>query len=190
MKYGDATLGQVEAVWNKLGGVEGVARFLAARVKIVPMELLKHVSAVEVLGAAKFVAANHFKVGTASGVKIGWLSNEFKEFFLGKTEESVDPATLTIHRLIDASLDAPIMAELGPRTETSLAELFALFQKQGNGENGLLLTNGCANIFYIRGTDGNLWAVGAFWHCDSWYLDARSVEFPCEWTAEDLVVSR
>lgn len=36
MKYGSVTLGQVEAVWNKLGGEEGVRRFLAGDVVIGP----------------------------------------------------------------------------------------------------------------------------------------------------------
>jgi hypothetical protein len=32
MKYGKVTLGQIEAVWNKLGGNEGVQRFLSGEI--------------------------------------------------------------------------------------------------------------------------------------------------------------
>jgi len=35
MKYPDITFGRVEAVWNKLGGEEGVARFLAGNAEVV-----------------------------------------------------------------------------------------------------------------------------------------------------------
>jgi len=35
MKYGNATLGQIEAVWNKLGGDEGVLKFLRDETEVV-----------------------------------------------------------------------------------------------------------------------------------------------------------
>ena len=34
--------------------------------------------------------------------------------------------------------------------ETTLAQLYALLERQGRGEDGVLLVNGAANIFYIR----------------------------------------
>jgi hypothetical protein len=37
-KYPDATRGQWEAVWNKLGGVDGVARFLRGETKVIPTD--------------------------------------------------------------------------------------------------------------------------------------------------------
>lgn len=38
MKYPDITLGRVEAVWNKLGGEEGVQRFLAGHCEVIVKE--------------------------------------------------------------------------------------------------------------------------------------------------------
>ena len=38
MKYPDITLGRVEAVWNKLGGEEGVQRFLAGQSELIVKE--------------------------------------------------------------------------------------------------------------------------------------------------------
>ena len=35
MKYGNVTLGKVEAVWNKLGGEKGVNRFLRGETTVV-----------------------------------------------------------------------------------------------------------------------------------------------------------
>ncbi|MFZ2484503.1 MAG: hypothetical protein WAX80_02330 [Minisyncoccia bacterium] len=43
MKYGDVTLGQVEAVWNRLGGESGVQRFLARELVVVEKDSLKPV---------------------------------------------------------------------------------------------------------------------------------------------------
>jgi hypothetical protein len=40
MKYGSLTLGQIEAIVNKLGGMDGVNRLLSGRAKI---EIVKHV---------------------------------------------------------------------------------------------------------------------------------------------------
>ena len=34
MKYGNVSLGQIEAVWNKLGGEDGVYRFLAGELVV------------------------------------------------------------------------------------------------------------------------------------------------------------
>ena len=38
MKYSDVTLGRIEAVWNKLGGEEGVGRFIRGETKIVEVK--------------------------------------------------------------------------------------------------------------------------------------------------------
>ncbi|TSC94583.1 MAG: hypothetical protein CEN87_424 [Parcubacteria group bacterium Licking1014_1] len=38
MKYNDWTLGQVEAVFNKLGGDDGVRRFLAGELVVKPVD--------------------------------------------------------------------------------------------------------------------------------------------------------
>jgi len=37
MKYGELTLGQIEAAVNKLGGMEGVQRFLSGQAKVTPV---------------------------------------------------------------------------------------------------------------------------------------------------------
>ncbi len=38
MEYGKVTLNRIEAVWNKLGGEDGVHRFLSGLTEVVPME--------------------------------------------------------------------------------------------------------------------------------------------------------
>jgi len=50
MKYPDVTLGRVEAVWNMLGGEEGVERFLRGEVVIAEPDLLRRITTASVPG--------------------------------------------------------------------------------------------------------------------------------------------
>jgi hypothetical protein len=63
-------------------------------------------------------------------------------------------------------------------------------EKQKNGEGGVLLNNGYANIFYIRDQNRVLRAVGVNWHVDGWNVLADSVEHPRRWNDGDQVFSR
>lgn len=62
--------------------------------------------------------------------------------------------------------------------------------EQGNGEDGILLTNGYVNIFYIRDIKGVFWAVDCRWGGDGGGVNADSVESPSEWDGGDQVFSR
>jgi hypothetical protein len=70
--------------------------------------------------------------------------------------------------------------------------MFDLLKNQSKGEAGVLLINGYSNIFYIRGSDGNLWAVRAHWNSryDHWNVEAHSVVFPHGWLIGSQVFSR
>ena len=142
-----------------------------------------------------FVARDHFKVDTSqkAKAKISWLSDNFKSWFLDKVEEQAGgDSILRTHKLTTASVDAPIIAELGGevKAETTLVEAFALMEKQGKGEAGVLLTNGYANIFYVRDDAGILRAVYVYWVDGGWGVHANSVTDSCEWYAGYRVFSR
>lgn len=202
MKYGNLTLGQIEAGINKIGGEDAFMRLLAGELNIVPAKpadpkkLLELVTTVSVAACEKFVAKEHFKVdiGRKAKVKIAFLWNNFSKHFLPKTEEGVAQGEIKVHKLLQSSLDAPIMTGLGdPRSySTTLADLWALLEKQPNGEEGALLVNSYANILYIHDTEGNLWAVGAYWGADhgGWDVEAYSVEDPFRWSGGYQVLSR
>lgn len=152
-------------------------------------DILQPTASVSVSGVPKFIAKESFRTDSQT-VKFSYLGDNFKQFFLNKIEENIVSVPLVSYTLKKASLDAPILAELGDRAETTLAYLYELLSKQPNGESGALLTNGYANIFYIRGTDNNFWAVGAFWDGDGWSVRASSVEDPYCWNDGDRVFSR
>ena len=127
-------------------------------------------------------------------MKIAFLWDNFSKHFLPKTEEGVLAGEIKVHKLLQSSLDAPIMTELGDPTSysTTLADMWAMLEKQPNGEEGALLVNGYANIFYIHDIEGNLWAVCALWYADGggWNVEADSVEDPGRWDDGGQVLSR
>ncbi len=202
MKYGNLTLGQIEAGINKIGGEDAFMRLLAGELNVVPAKpadpkkLLELMTTVSVAACEKFVAKEHFKVdiGRKAKVKIAFLWDNFCKHFLPKTEEGVLAGEIKVHKLLRSSLDAPIMTELGDPTSysTTLADMWALLEKQPNGEEGVLLVNGYANIFYIHDTEGNLWAVYANWYAGygGWNVEANSVEGPLRWHDGVQVLSR
>jgi len=145
----------------------------------------------------KLVAKEKFVINTKRNapVKISYLGDNFKAWFLngvGKTEDLISEQTLRYHKLRQPSVDGPIIVELGgeAKAETTLSEMFSLMEKQKHGEDGVLLNNGWANIFYIKDNAGVLRAVLVFWDGDGWYVRAVSVEDPRRWFVGDLVFSR
>jgi hypothetical protein len=150
--------------------------------------LLVAVTNVKVKSAKKFVAKDQLKAAN-----IGFTGYNFDEFFLNMTEEGVKATNLKIHKLEKASLDGPIMEELGitDGKDIKLAHLFQLIEAQAKGNDGPLLTNGYANVAYIKGSDGKLWAVLCIWLSDGgdWDVRAYSVESPDRWSAGGQVIS-
>jgi hypothetical protein len=68
--------------------------------------------------------------------------------------------------------------------------MFSLMEKQGKGEEGVLLNSGYANIFYINDYAGVLRAVRVSWDGDGWGVYASSVEDPHGWFDGYQVFSR
>ncbi len=143
--------------------------------------LLEPISVTTVNAVKEFIAKNCFQVGNSTGVTVASVRDNFKQHFLNKVERDVASATLKSFRLKKASLDPPIITELGSGHETALAHLWELLTKQPNGEVGPLRTSWWINIFYIRDTEGTLWAVGVDWHDGGWNVNAFSVEHPFRW---------
>jgi len=204
-KYGTWNRGQDEALLNILGGQEVAEQIIARRVRVTIEEIekvgesiLEFVSTVSISPTTgPFVAKERFVVNTKRNapVKINYLSDDFISRFLlgeGKTEDPIGEQTLRSHKLRQSSVDGPIITELGgeAKAETTLTEVFSPMEKQKNGEDGVLLNNGYANIFYIRDQNGLLCAVGARWVGVGWYVFACSVEAPGRWFGGCRVFSR
>lgn len=196
MKYANLDLGTIEAVFNKLGGIAAAQAFLRDEVTVTKPakpSLLRLMSTESIAAIPSFKSAECFKVDTKkAAVRIGYLGDNFQKHFGRKEEGASEAVELKIHKLTESSLDAPIITELGQTCEITLGQFFALLSKQGKGEAGPLLTNGWANIAYIRDDEGILWAVGAYWGSGGggWGVRARSVEHPGGWGDGGRVLSR
>ena len=142
------------------------------------------------------VAKEKFREDTSKNarVKIYTTGSNFDKWFLGKVEEPISETELRYHRLRRPSVDEPILAELGgqEKAETTLTELYTLLEQQPRGEEGILLTNGCANIFYVKDVSGSLRSVCAGWGSRSggWGLSAYLVGSPHGWCDGSRIFSR
>lgn len=155
--------------------------------------LLEAVGTVEISAIAeRFVTQEKFVVNTSrkAPVKISYIGDNFREWFLGKIEEPMTEATLRHAKLLKYSADGTILAELGNTQETALAQVYALMKCQPNGESGALLTNGYANIFYVVDINGILRAVCVHWVGGGWGVSASSVGDPGRWDDGSRVFSR
>lgn len=180
-----------EPCWSN----EQVAQVTQPKTKPSILELVSTV--VVSATTSKFVAKEKFVVNKKrnASVKINYLGDNFTEGFLsgtGKTEDPISEQTLRYAKLRKSSVDGPIIAELGgaEKSETTLSEMFSLMEKQKNGEDGVLLKDGYANIFYIRDQNDVLRTVGVCWYADGWDVRANSVERPHGWYDGNQVFSR
>lgn len=182
--------GPLTELLQQFSGEKGRERFDEFKLwlkKVTTSGLLKFVCQTSVKGAKRFVAKDHLRAAS-----VGWMGDNFKQFFLNLVEENVGEGTINVHRLEKASLNASIMTELGKRKQIWLTHFFELVEEQSKGEKGLLLTDGSAIIAYIIGSDGNFWAVCARWLGASrcWSLGASSVGGPYRWRGAPCVLSR
>jgi hypothetical protein len=188
--------------WAIQNTVEAIGLFVAAvtnRAKQVAEKvaekLLELVGTVTVSATTKkFRAGANFLLKKDGGI-CSYLGDNFKSWFLegdGKTEEPIGEQTLRYAKLRQASVDGPIIAELGgeAKAEITLSEMFSLMKKQGNGGAGVLLNNGWANIFYIKDISGVLRTVCVGWRDGGWVVGAFEVSDPHAWYAGYQVFSR
>jgi len=128
-----------------------------------------------------FVAKDKFRKGSEIVKFHGFYGNFWDDFLFGfsKIEELRSERVLRYGNLTKSSFRGSIIKELGgeAKAETTLFELYDLFTRQGNGEEGDLLTDGYANIFYVRNISGVLCAVFVFWRDGGWRVRNYSVKY-------------
>lgn len=90
-------------------------------------------------------------------------------------------------RLLKDRHDTEMQAEVGHKpfkVAEFLPMLWSMLSEQKNGEEGFLLTNGCANIFHVELEDGSVVAVNAYWGGGEWGLGAFGLDFNPRWDAD------
>lgn len=162
-----------------------------------PLKVVAELSKVDCFCAKDAFAITPDQDRKTAELVIGYLGSNFENVFLGddcKIEENISEATIKVFKLNKDSVDRPIIAELGGEevVETTLAHIYELMRRQGRGQEGILLVNGYANIFYVRDAKGILWAVYCNWVfvSDYWVVYARSVADSDGWCAGRRVLAR
>ena len=179
-KYNDLTTGQSEACINRMGGWDNFLRFIGGQGKVVFETILTLLRTVRIAAQpAVTTSEDYFK---EAGVVVMW--DNFKAQFLGLEVPATDEVELAVRKLEEGSLDAPILAELGEKAETSVSQFKAFLAENRKSQEWF--------IFYLRGKDGNLWAVHARWRSalGGWFVHACRVDGPDRWDAGRPVVSR
>ena len=179
-KYSNVTAGQTEACINRMGGWENFLRFIGGQGRIVFETILTLIRTVVVFSKpAVTTSKEYFK---EAGVR--WMGKNFETQFLGLEVEATEEVELAVRKLEQASLDAPILVELGGKAELTVSQ-FQTFLAANRGSSEWF-------VFYLKGKDGNLWAVYAYWYSDygGWHVNADEVTNPDRWFAGHQVVSR
>ena len=179
-KYSDLTVGQSEACINRMGGWDNFLRFIGGQGKVVFETILTLLRTVRIAAQpAVTTSEDYFK---EAGVVVMW--DNFKAQFLGLEVPATDEVELAVRKLEEGSLDAPILAELGEKAETSVSQFKAFLAANRKSQEWF--------IFYLRGKDGNLCAVYASWDAgdDGWGVNAGSVDSPGRWRVGNQVLSQ
>lgn len=111
-------------------------------------------------------------------VKIVYRSNSFKGWFNGLVEQEPRRGELKPFVLPKAMSDSDIFAQLGGQEKAvvSLAQVWALLERQPSGEEGELLVDNYLNIFYVKDANDFLHVVNVFWRIRGWHVHAGSLD--------------
>jgi hypothetical protein len=121
MKYGELTLGQVEALVNKLGGMEGVQRFLSGELLVSATAKVWKTWKTIQLGTGLQTADDFRKEVVKAGMKIGDWANDI----LGK------PAFTATTSETEVELVVASVAELGFKDGATRKDIYVRAQELG-----------------------------------------------------------
>ncbi|MEI9966688.1 MAG: hypothetical protein WDN67_03585 [Candidatus Moraniibacteriota bacterium] len=86
--------------------------------------------------------------------------------------------------------DKDIRKELPETHLSTLEDIAGLIEAQPGGKSGFLLNNGYANIFYVEGKNGEVFAVFVYWLSDDrgWLVDAWQLDEDGDWNGGGQVL--
>ena len=119
-----------------------------------------------------------------------WMGSKFKAQFLNLAEFGVEATDLVVRKLVEASLDALVLVELGDKAETFVSQFREFLSLNKRSPEWF--------VFYLRGRDEDLWTVRADWRDGDggWFVYAFPVDVDelseerDGWNADDRIVSR
>ena len=157
--------------------VASVIRRLVARYPVLAeTRLLKPVAQATVPKRTKLFTASEF-YQTGPGL---YVYDSFADHLDLHAKQAVDsaPERPYVASLLKANAyDRDIRKELPETHLSTLEDIAGLIEAQPNGKSGFLLNNGYANIFYVEGKNGEVFAVIVgclsdyrMWNVDGWQL--------------------
>ncbi len=175
--------GTAEMVFDAMKTDGDLAEIVAARIVSRATSALKSLNLIAEniqIATSSFTKDSFFRNGP---VKL-WFGDNFKNWVLPGIQSTISSFNLSLKqtKLTKAMLDSEILSELGdpkPFTPSEFAAIIReLISKQPQGEDGPLLTNGYANIFYVKLEDERVVAVCADWHFyyRLWSLNANDLD--------------
>jgi hypothetical protein len=192
MKYGNITLGQIEALVNKLGGTEGVARFLRGEFVVKVAEKFFPTWKIIKLGTG-LRNADDFRQALKSA---GCNSGDWVRDILGKSAFSVATSEIELELVVVSSGDlgyteAATRADIYARAQThglSVCpaevgpQLRLQYKDQPNGEWCIIAmepiagSDGVHKVFDVKRDGFGLWLDGSYGHPGSlWAPGSRWV---------------
>lgn len=178
MKYATLDLGTIEAVFNKLGGLEGAKCFLSGAAEVVLKSILSLVNGKIASDAIKtFDPHVFYKMSNEL-----WIGDFFRDNVLAKADsvKKLPATTLKSFELTKNAYDRDITPCLPQNYEFDISEALVriaqMIEQQSNGKEGDLLNNGYANLFYVPGcVVGVYWSAGGRdWSVYAWKRDILS----------------
>lgn len=156
--------------------VASVIRRLVARYPVLTeTRLLKPVAQATVPARTKsFNAATFYQTGTGL-----YVYDTFADRLDLSARPTVDsaPERPYVASLLKANAyDTDIRKELPETHLSTLEDIASLIGAQRSGQSGLLLNNGYANIFYVEGKNGEVFAVNVRWHSGNRYCYVNDLE--------------
>jgi len=196
MKYGKLTLGEIEAMTNKLGGIEGVKRFLSGEMVIKETERKFKTWKTIKLGTGLKTAEDFRHALRYYGFNLsGWASDILRNpaFTVAPEETEVDLVKVTVgelgfkkgalrNQIYERAKDLGLELcppEVGPRLRLQ-------YKDQLNDEwilvtmEPILGSNGGPNVFSVGRDGSKLWLHGGwsnpddFWGADDQWVFCRS----------------
>lgn len=152
-------------------------------------DLLRVVGITTVSARTKpFVASEFYQTGTGL-----YVYDTFADRLDLSARQTVDsaPERPYVASLLKANAyDRDIRKELPEIHLSPLEDIAGLIEAQPNGKSGFLLNNGYANIFYVEGKNGEVFAVLVFWRSGHryWYVDVWGLDELGWWDADRQVL--
>lgn len=151
--------------------------------------LLKPVAQATVPARTKpFNAAEFYQTGP--GLYVYGTFGDRPDVNARQTVDSAPERPYVASLLKANAYDKDIRKELPEDHLSTLEDIAGLIEAQPGGKSGFLLNNGYANIFYIEGKNGEVFAVNVFWGSvdRGWFVDGWELGEDGGWDADNQVL--